>query len=123
VDFVSLQYGDVSDEVAQLRDRHGATVRDFGSEFADIEELAAAIAALDLVISVDNTVVHLAGALGRPVWVLLSYAPEWRYPRSGDTVPWYPSARLFRQIRPREWEPVLAGCAATLRQMAGTDSG
>ncbi|HEV2008359.1 MAG TPA: tetratricopeptide repeat protein, partial [Burkholderiales bacterium] len=119
VDFVSLQYGDVTDESAQLRDRHGVTVRSFGDEFADIDELAAAIAVLDLVISVDNTVAHLAGALGRPVWVLLPFAPEWRYLRSGDTMPWYPSARLFRQTRPREWESVLAEMAAALRQVRG----
>lgn len=119
VDFVSLQYGDVTDESAQLRDRHGVTVRSFGDEFSDIEELAAAITALDLVVSVDNTVAHLAGALGRPVWMLLPFAPEWRYLRSGDTMPWYPSARLFRQTRPREWESVLAETAAALRQVGG----
>jgi ADP-heptose:LPS heptosyltransferase len=119
VDFVSLQYGPAVDDLAQLRDRHSVTVRSFGDEFADIDELAAAIAALDLVISVDNTVAHLAGALGRPVWVLLPFAPEWRYLRSGDTMPWYPSARLFRQTRPREWESVLAETAAALRQVGG----
>jgi hypothetical protein len=53
------------------------------------------------------------------VWVLLPFAPEWRYLRSGDTMPWYPSARLFRQTRPREWESVLAETAAALRQVGG----
>ncbi|HXD51279.1 MAG TPA: glycosyltransferase, partial [Burkholderiales bacterium] len=119
VDFVSLQYGDVSEESAQLRDRHGITLRSFGAELTAIEELAAAIAALDLIISVDNTVAHLAGALGLPVWILLPFAPEWRYLRSGDTMPWYPSARLFRQSRPREWETVIAETAAALRQVKG----
>jgi tetratricopeptide (TPR) repeat protein len=117
VDFVSLQYGNVTEELAQLRDRHGVTVRAFGDELADIDELAAAISALDLVISVDNTIAHLAGALGRPVWVLLPFAPEWRYLRSGHTMPWYPSARLFRQTRPRQWEEVLAEAAIALQQV------
>lgn len=84
---------------------------------ADVAELAAAITALDFVITVDTTVVHLAGALRRPVWVLLPFAPEWRYPRSSDTMPWYPSARLFRQPRPREWKPVLAEAAVALWQL------
>ena len=117
VDFVSLQYGDVANGLAQLRIEHGVTVRSFGGEFADLDELAAAISALDLVVSVDTTVVHLAGALGRPVWVLLPSAPEWRYPRSGAAMPWYPSARQFRQRRPREWEPVLAEAAVALHQL------
>ena len=119
VGFVSLQYGQAVDDLAQLCDTHGVTVRSFAGEIADIDELAAAIAALDLIISVDNTVAHLAGALGRPVWILLPSAPEWRYLRSGGTMPWYPSARLFRQNRPREWETVIAETAAALRQVKG----
>ena len=118
VDFVSLQYGDVAAELAQLRVEHGIVVRSFGEEFADIDELAAAIAALDLVISVDTTAVHLAGALGHPVWVLLPSAPEWRYPRSGVTMPWYPSARLFRQTKPREWASVISEVGDAMRQLA-----
>ena len=76
VDFVSLQYGDVANDLAQLRVERGIEVRSFGEAFADIDELAAAITALDLVIGVDTTVVHLAGALGRPVWVLLAIAHD-----------------------------------------------
>lgn len=118
VDFVSLQYGDIASEIAQVRDQHGVMVRSFGDDIADINELAAAITALDLVISVDTTVVHLAGALGHPVWVLLPSAPEWRYPRSGATMPWYPSARLFRQAKPREWAPVISSVGDAVRQLA-----
>ena len=118
VDFVSLQYGDVANELAQLRLEHGIAVRSFGEALADIDELAAAITALDLVISVDTTVVHLAGALGRPVWVLLSNAPEWRYPRSGATMPWYPSARLFHQMTSGEWAPVISQVCDAMRQLA-----
>ena len=118
VDYVSLQYGDVADELARLRDQHGVMVRSFGDDIADINELAAAITALDLVISVDTTVVHLAGALGHPVWVLLPSAPEWRYPRSGATMPWYPSARLFRQAKPCEWAPVISRVGDAMQQLA-----
>jgi ADP-heptose:LPS heptosyltransferase len=80
-------------------------MRDTGE---DLDELAAAISALDLVITVDNTIAHLSGALGRPVWVMLPYSAEWRYGQSGSTVPWYPSMRLFRQTEPRDWSSVVA---------------
>jgi len=118
VDFVSLQYGDVASEIAQVRDQHHVMVRSFGDDIADIDELAAAITALDLVISVDTTVVHLAGALGHPVWVLLPSAPEWRYPCGGPTMPWYPSARLFRQTKPREWAAVISRVRDAVQQLA-----
>ena len=118
VDFVGLQYGDVANELAQLEAEHGIAVRSCGEALADIDELAAAIATLDLVISVDTTVVHLTGALGRPVWVLLASAPEWRYPRTGATMPWYPSARLFRQSTPRDWAPVISQVSDAVRQLA-----
>ncbi len=102
-EFVSLQYGDASHELTELCARHHVAVRDLGAAVTDLDELAAVISALDLVISVDSTVVHLAGALGKRVWVLLPFAAEWRYLRQGDRMPWYPSARLFRQREPRDW--------------------
>lgn len=113
--FVSLQYGDHAAELAHLQRDHGITVHDYAAQLADLDELAAAIAALDLVISVDNTVVHLAGALGRSVWVLLAHAPESRYPRHGSAMRWYPSARLFRQPQPRMWQPVVGQAARELQ--------
>ena len=113
--FVSLQYGDHAAELAGLQRDHGITVHDQAAQFADLDELAAAIAALDLIISVDNTVVHLAGALGRSVWVLLPHAPESRYPRCGSALRWYPSARLFRQPQPRMWQPVIGQVARELQ--------
>jgi Flp pilus assembly protein TadD len=73
----------------------------------DFEETAALIANLDLVITVDTAVAHLAGALGRPVWILLPYAADWRWLTGRDDSPWYPSAKLFRQRRPGDWGEVM----------------
>jgi ADP-heptose:LPS heptosyltransferase len=67
-----------------------------GSEFADFSDTAATIAQLDLVISVDTSVAHLAGAIGKPVWILLPYAADWRWLTGREDSPWYASARLFR---------------------------
>jgi hypothetical protein len=79
-----------------------------GSSLANFADTAAVIAALDLVITVDTSVAHLAGALGRPVWILLPYVPDWRWLLGRVDSPWYPSARLFRQGPDRRWEPVIA---------------
>ena len=120
MDFVSLQYGDTASDLARLRGGYGMAIDDFSIELADLDELAAAIGALDLVISVDNTVAHLAGALGQSVWILLTSSPEWRYLRQGAQMPWYPSARLFRQPQPRAWQPVLEQVADALREHVAT---
>jgi ADP-heptose:LPS heptosyltransferase len=65
------------------------------------------MAQLDLIISVDTSTVHLAGALARPVWILLPYLPDWRWLLDRDTSPWYPTARLFRQDETRGWDSVI----------------
>jgi ADP-heptose:LPS heptosyltransferase len=78
-----------------------------GQLFADFSETAAVVAALDLVISVDTSVAHLTGALGKPVWILLPFVPDWRWLIDREDSPWYPTARLFRQSADRRWEPVL----------------
>lgn len=78
-------------------------------EARDIEELAALIDALDWVVSVDTTVVHIAGALGKPISVLLPYSPDWRYGFEGRAMPWYPAANLLRQHRHGDWAPVISG--------------
>lgn len=105
--FYALQYGDITAELEATRARDGDLPASLGRAVEDLDELAAIIAALDLVISVDNTVAHLAGALGKPVWTLLPTSPEWRYPRSGSAMPWYPSMRLYRRTRGETWQPVL----------------
>jgi ADP-heptose:LPS heptosyltransferase len=70
--------------------------------------------ALDLVITVCSSVVHLAGALGRPTWVLTPFAPAWRYQLRGETLPWYPAAWLLRQPRPGDWASVVEAARRAL---------
>ncbi len=107
--FVSLQYGDRSAEIAEAEQRLGVRLLHDPAidPVANLDDLAAQIAAMDLVISVDNAAVHLAGALGRPVWVLLPKVPDWRWLLEGEASLWYASARLFRQARPGEWGGVV----------------
>ena len=85
-----------------------------GDALADFDDTAAVMALADLVISVDTSVVHLAGALGRPVWVLLPFQPDWRWLLDREDSPWYPSARLFRQPKPGDWASVMAKMADEL---------
>ncbi len=91
-----------------------AEVIDLGPETADFRDAAAAVEQMDLVISVDTALAHLAGALARPVWLLLPYVPDWRWMCGRPDSPWYPTARLFRQSRPGDWEGVAARVAAAL---------
>jgi tetratricopeptide (TPR) repeat protein len=80
----------------------------------DLADAAAVVAGLDLVISVDSCIAHLAGALGRPTWTLLPHAPDWRWMLGRADTPWYASMRLFRQPRPGDWPAVVADVAAAL---------
>ena len=77
-------------------------VEDLEPQFGDFGDLAVIIDQLDLVISVDSSVAHMAGALGKTVWTLLSHRADWRWMLEGETTPWYPTMRLFRQTRPGE---------------------
>jgi hypothetical protein len=96
----------------------GPDIIDLGPRLDDFAETAAAVAALDLVIAVDTSVAHLAGALGRPVWLLTPYALDWRWLRDREDSPWYPTMRLFRQHRPQAWDGVLARVSAELARIA-----
>ena len=75
-----------------------------GDELADFDDTAAVIDSLDLIATIDTAVAHLAGAMGKPTWILLPHAPEWRWMLDRDDTPWYPTARLFRQKRRGDWE-------------------
>lgn len=106
VAFYSLQKGPPAAEV--MAPRSGLTLIDWMDEVRDFADTAALIEQLDLVISVDTAVCHLAGALARPVWVLSRYDACWRWLRDRSGSPWYPTLRLFRQDRPGDWAPVVA---------------
>jgi uncharacterized protein (TIGR03032 family) len=116
VTFYSLQKGERSQELATLP--ADVCVQDLGPALHDFGELAWYLTQLDLVLSVDTAVAHVAGALGRPVWTLLSAVPDWRWGLAGTTTPWYPSMRLFRQPRPGAWPAVVAAVAQALAQWA-----
>ena len=117
--FVSLQYGDVAQELEEFRAESGFEVSHWQDAIDDYDETAALVTALDMTVSVCTAVIHLNGALGKTVWIMVPYVAEWRYGRSGEGMPWYPSARLFRQDERGEWEPVLAEVTAALRARAG----
>jgi tetratricopeptide (TPR) repeat protein len=85
-----------------------------GNELDDFADTAAVLALCDLVITVDTAAAHLAGAMGRPVFVLVPFAPDWRWTLSGETTPWYPTARLFRQAKLEDWDDVIARVGAAL---------
>lgn len=121
VHFINLQYGDCTAELAAVREQQGVTIPHWpdADPFGDLDPFAAQVAALDLVISVDNSTAHMAGALGVPVWILLPLVPDWRWLLGREDTPWYPGVRLMRQERRGEWGPVLARVARDLRSMAG----
>ena len=103
--FVALQKEIPDDDVAHL---HASGMASFlGERQADLADAAAMIAMLDLVITVDTSIAHVAGAMGKPVWVLLPFSADWRWLRGRSDTPWYPSARLFRQPTPGDWQSVV----------------
>lgn len=125
VGFVSLQYGDPAAEIAETERRRGIEILHDPAidPLRSMDDLAAQVAAMDLVISVDNSTVHVAGALGVPVWVLLPHVPDWRWGMEGETSLWYRSARLFRQARPGDWDAVLDAVRRELSAMEAPRDG
>jgi tetratricopeptide (TPR) repeat protein len=117
VNFISLQYGDCTGELNEAIPRHGLRIRHWQAAIDDYEETAALVCALDLTISVCTAVVHLAGALGRPVWVMAPLFPEARYGLTGESMPWYPSVRMFRQRAPGAWDDVIVAVARELQAL------
>ena len=112
--FISIQRGVRSADAAEL-----ATTRQLahlGDELSNFDDTAAVLALCDLLITVDTAPAHLAGAMGRPVWVLVPFAPDWRWMRDGETTPWYPTARVFRQFALADWNAVIARVAGALQE-------
>jgi len=112
------------------RDTLGAhpEIRHFGGQLADFSDTASLVSLMDLVVSVDTSVAHLAGAMGKPVWLLLPFAPDWRWLLDREDSPWYPTVRLFRQSRIGDWDGVIRRVAEELpkflasRERAGVAS-
>ena len=118
VHFYSLQLGEAAAELAALK----TGVADLSAATGDMADTAAQMARMDLIISIDTSMAHLAGALGRPLWVLLCHTPDWRWLLEREDCPWYPTARLFRQSQPGDWEAVIErvrGELAALAQQKG----
>jgi tetratricopeptide (TPR) repeat protein len=111
-----LQKGEATRQVKKLPD--GRVVENLGEDFENFADTAGAVANLDLVISVDTSVAHLAGAMGKPVWLLLPFAPDWRWLMQREDSPWYPSMRLFRQKSRGDWPGVFQRVASELKNIS-----
>jgi ADP-heptose:LPS heptosyltransferase len=116
----SLQKGEAAEQAR--RAPGGLELIDPSGELRDFADTAALLAGLDLVISIDTVVAHLAGAMGKPVWLLLRFDGEWRWLTERQDSPWYPGMRIFRQERPGDWGGVLRRVAKALAQ-TGADGG
>jgi hypothetical protein len=112
--FYSLQKGEHSQDLRPLPP--DCTVQDLDAVIQDYGDTALLLDQLDLLISVDTAVAHLMGALGKPVWLLLPEVPDWRRGLEGETTPWYPRMRLFRQTRRGDWAEVMARVTEALAQ-------
>lgn len=110
----SLQLGEDLDQLAPYRD----CVTDLSPQLTDFAETMAALAGLDLIITIDTAIAHLAGAMGKPVWVMLKSSPDWRWLLERSDSPWYAAARLYRQQTPGDWEGVVSAIAADLKKIS-----
>jgi tetratricopeptide (TPR) repeat protein len=119
VRFHSLQKGPAAAEL--ITDRGFDPIVDLGPELATFADTAAAIDQLDLIISVDTSVVHLAGALAKPVWTLVAIPSDWRWLEEREDSPWYPTMRLFRQREPGAWDDVLGRLRTALEREVNND--
>lgn len=120
VSFFSLQKGASPFQISERP--QGACFADLTADIADFSDTAALLLQLDLVISVDTSVAHLAGSMGRSVWVLLPFSADWRYHENRDDNPWYPSMRLFRQTSAGNWESALQPLARALKEWVSSHS-
>ncbi|MDE1181863.1 glycosyl transferase family 8 [Paraburkholderia sp.] len=114
--FVAIQKGPASEQAANPPE--GMSVVSLSDEIVDFEDTAAILCVVDLLISVDSSPVHLAGALGRPAWVMLPMVPDWRWLLDRDDTPWYPGVRLFRQKAYGDWHHVISAMTDALKDRA-----
>jgi len=119
--FVNLQYGDVSEEIAELKRVKGIEIVsvDEIDNYGDVDGFTALVNACDAILSIDNTTIHIAGALGKETLVMLPYIPDWRWLLDRGDSPWYPTLRLFRQNVQDDWVPVLEGLKFSLAEIQG----
>ena len=120
--FINLQYGDTSEDIAEISKKPDIQIHDWedNDPLQDLDNQAALISALDLVITIDNTTTHMAGAVSTPTWVLLEYVPDWRWPEAfGNSPPLYHSVRLFRQKQLFDWNHVLQEVEQSLKDFLG----
>ena len=120
--FVNLHYGDVTQEIADLRAQLGIDVHLVADmdNFRDLDGFAALVDACDVILTIDNTTAHMAGALNKTTFLMLSYVPDWRWMLDREDSPWYPSLRLFRQRSDGDWGPVLRAVNSALKEAAGS---
>jgi hypothetical protein len=116
--FVGIQR-DLREGDAELLARE-PRVTQIGSQLDDFADTAAVVALVDLVVTVDTSVAHLAGAMGRPVWILVPFSPDWRWTLSGESSRWYPTARLFRQPSLGDWDSAIERLRGELQQIFST---
>jgi hypothetical protein len=116
VRFCSLQKGEAAQQAS--KPLAGMQLTDWTGDIGDFADTAAFVASLDLVISVDTSIAHLAGAMGKPVWTMLCFAADWRYLLDREDCPWYPTMRLFRQPTPGDWPSVVERVADALAEVA-----
>jgi hypothetical protein len=116
IEWISLQKDPDAEEHQILRDDFRAEEK--GSAFRDFQDTAECVQSLDLVVSVDTSVVHVAGALGRPTCLLLTKSTDWRWLLNRNDSPWYPTATLYRQERPNDWSGPLAALRETIERLA-----
>ena len=118
VQFVNLQYTDVSEELRQLESRHSLKVHHWQEAIDDYDQTAALVCALDGVLTVCTAIVHLSGGLGRPALVMVPFGADWRYGAAGERMIWYPSVRLIRQQKVGQWSDVLEEVSRRIRSAA-----
>ena len=117
--FINLQYGDVRQEIeeyASVQNNLPIYLDEEIDSLENLDDFAAQVSVLDLVMSIDNTTVHMAGALGKKVWNLLPHIPDWRWMLKRKDTPWYPSMKLFRQTSMNNWSDVLQQVSLELNQ-------